>query len=111
MVFALVVVFFSAISAMAASSVIPPGSAFAAASSGRQSAAPVGLMGDPPEVSGDPGPLADSVPPQVLADSTQVVVVTGEVPPVGGFPDSIQVVVVPGEVSPVADFQIQGKLM
>ena len=59
-VFVLVVVFFTAISAMAASSVIPPGSAFSAASSGRQPDAPVVSMGDPPEVSGDPGPSASS---------------------------------------------------
>ena len=51
--FGLFVVFFSAISAMAASSVIPLGSP--AVFPGRQPAAP-------PEVSGDPGPVADLVP-------------------------------------------------
>ena len=92
-VFALVVVFFpfSAISAMAASSVIPLG--VPAVSSGRQPAAP-------PAVSGDSGPLADSVPPQVLPYLRQVVVVPSEVPPVGGLTDSSQVVVGPGEVPP-----------
>ena len=85
---------------MAASSLIPPGSASTAASSGRQSAASVVSMGDPPEVLGDPGPLADSVPPQALDDSTQVVVAPGEVPPVGGLPDSRQVDVKSGEVPP-----------
>ena len=93
-VFAPVVVlcFFPAILAMAASLGISLG--VPAVSSGRQPAVP-------PEVSGHPGPLADLVPPQVLPDPSQVVVVPGEVPPVGGLPDSIQVVVVPGEVPPV----------
>ena len=84
--------FFTAISAMAASSGISldvPG-----VSSGRQPAGPV-------EVSGPSGPLADVDPPQVPPDSSQVVVVPGEVLPEGGLPDLRQSVVVPGEVLPV----------
>ena len=65
------------------------------------------------EVSGLPGPVATTVPPQVLPDSTEVVgVVHGGVPPVGvppvgvppvGVPPGVTEVVdiVPGEVPPV----------
>ena len=78
------------------------------------------------EVSGLPGPVATTVPPQVLPDSTEVVgivhggvppvgvppvgvlpgvtevvdIVPGEVPPVGGLPGSMQVGVNSGEVPP-----------
>ena len=70
------------------------------------------------EVSGHPGPVATTVPPQVLPDSTEVVgVVHGEVPlvgvpPVGVPPVGVPLVgvlpgvtevvyIVPGEVPPV----------
>ena len=65
------------------------------------------------EVSGHPGPVATTVPPQVLPDSTEVVgVVYGEVPPVGVPPVGVPPVgvlpsvtevvdIVPGEVPPV----------
>ena len=80
-VFVFVVVVFPAISAMAASSVIPAGSAFAAASAAHVDAGRFELpehSGLPPppqgtEVSGDPGPLADTVPPEVLPDSCKLV--------------------------------------
>ena len=100
--FVFVVVFLSALSAVAASSVIPLGSISAATSPGGQSAAPeVTMKCESPEVSEDPGPLASSVPPPVLPGSRQIVGVPGEVLPVDGLPDSRQNVVVPGEVLPV----------
>ena len=100
-VFVFVVVFLSALSAVAASSVIPLGSISAATSSGGQSAAPeVTMKCESPEVSEDPGPLASSGPPPVLPGSRQNVVVPGEVLSVGGLPDSMQLGVNSGEVPP-----------
>ena len=91
----------SALSAVAASSVIPLSSVFAATSSGGQPAAPEVMKCKSPEVSEDPGPLANLVPPEVLPDSIQVVGVPGEVLPVVGLPDQLRNVVVPGEAPPV----------
>ena len=93
--------FLSALSAVAASSVIPLSSVSAATSSGGQPAAPEVMKCESPEVSEDPGPLANLVPPEVLPDSIQVGGVPGEVLPGGGLPDSMQSVGVPGEVLPV----------
>ena len=101
MVFVFVVVFLSALSAVAAPSAIPLDSVSTATSSGGQPAAPEVMKCESPEVSEDPGPLSSSVPPPVPLDSRQNVVVPGEVLPVGGLPDSMQNVVVPGEVLPV----------
>ena len=70
-VFVLVVMFLSALSAVAASSVIPLSSVFAATSSGGQPAAPEVMKCESPEVSEDPGPWASSVPPPVLPDPRQ----------------------------------------
>ena len=101
MVFVFVVVFLSALSAVAASPAIPLGSVSTATSSGGQPAAPEAMKCESPEVSEDPGPLASSVPPPVLPGSRQNVAVPGEVLPVDGLPGSRQNVVVPGVVLPV----------
>ena len=88
------------------------------------------------EVSGLPGPVATTVPPQVLPDSSEVVgvvhgevppvgvppvgvlpgvtefvdIVPGEVPLVGGLPDSMQVGVNSGEAPPATMFRVHSKL-
>ena len=94
----------SAVSAVPAVSVAADSSS-AVTSSGGQPAAPEDMKCESPEVSYDPEPLESSVPPQVLPDPSQAVVVPGEVLPEGGRPDLRQNVVVPGEVLPVGGLQ------
>ena len=93
--------FFTAISAVAVSSIIPLDSSSAAISSGGQPAAPEDMKCESPEVSYDPEPLGSTGPPPVLPDAMQNAVVPGVALPEGGLPDLRQSVVVPGEVLPV----------